>query len=142
MLLMRRSFSTSVFRDSCVELLMLMLWLLFDAHLLTANSNYRSRLITFPTSYSFARLLSSSSQQTRSYLCARNRCAANYYYIYFICMFNLVFCLLSSSISALSALLSTSRSLSTAEYTSLGDFLLKCVSAVCCCRHILRSRMH
>ena len=55
MLVIMRSFSTSVFLDYCVELLMLMLWLLLEALLLLAASNSCSRKDSLPINCLFCR---------------------------------------------------------------------------------------
>lgn len=54
MLVIMRSFSTSVFLDYCVELLMLMLWLLLEALLLLAASSSCSRIDSLPISCLFS----------------------------------------------------------------------------------------
>lgn len=125
MLVIIRYFSISVLRDYCVELFILMDWLLLEAARVATASNYRSRVRTLLTNSSFMRRMDYNCEQTCSYRSASVRCEATYNCMFFICSFKELFCAFNSSTSNLKALFSWSLWLSRARLLSFMDFLLK-----------------
>lgn len=125
MLVIIRYFSIYVFRDYCVELLMLMDWLLLEAARVAAASSYLSRVRTLVTNSSLVRRMDYNCEQTCSYRSASVRCEATYNCMLFICSFRELFCAFNSSTSNLKTRFSSSLRLSKARLLSLGAFLLK-----------------